>query len=100
MRRFEVYAFHDPGGAEAVVVLQGEHYQDLSTVVVVPLFPVEATKPLSVINPILHVAGKDMILKTDILGPLPRQLLTGRIDDLSAEAFAIQNAIDRLFSDY
>lgn len=100
MKPFDVFAFDDPGGAVAVVVLQGRYYLDLPSTLVAPLYPLGSGLRYDVINPEIHWLGEPVIVKLERLAALPASALVRRLGSLEDEADTIKNALDRLISGY
>ena len=100
MKRFDVVEYKDPGGAVAVVILQGSFYLDLPTVIVGPLFPPGNVEALPIINPTIVLSSEEFVFKSEYSGPFPRELLTNRIGALEEQAYTVQTAIDRLLAGY
>tara|TARA_Y100000052_G_scaffold27554_1_gene36247 strand:- start:29103 stop:29405 length:303 start_codon:yes stop_codon:yes gene_type:complete len=100
MKRFDVFAVNDPTGVRAVLVVQGDFYLDLESVVVVPLYDADRVEVFPHINLRLEINDETLILKTEEMTAAPRAVLQSPIANLESRAFEIQNAIDRLVSGY
>ena len=100
MKRCDVFAVNDPKGVRAVLVVQGDFYLNLESVVVVPLYDAERVEVFPHINLRLEVNNETYILKTEEMTAAPRAALHSPIANLEDQAFEIQNAVDRLLSGY
>lgn len=98
MKRYDVFEFNDPGGAEALLVIQDEFYNDLETIVVVPVFPEVTKLRIQTINPVLKVNRATCFMKTEFMGAVPREILVKKLANIDDQAFTIRNAIDRLLT--
>ena len=104
MARFDVYA--NPEKSEHrhtpfVLDVQNDHLGSLATRVVIPLrTPKGFGRPANTLNPMLEVEGKNVVLDTASLAPVPTTLLrrpVARADKSSGEVF---DALDTLFGSY
>lgn len=100
MKRFDVYSTRRVRESEGLLVLQGQRFLDLDTVVIAPLFRADRFRPVEEINPIVELNGVSLILKLEGLTSVPSGLLTRCSGNLSDFAYNIQNALDRLFGGY
>lgn len=100
MKRYDVFAVTDENGVEAVVVVQGNLYLELPSILVIPLYSTAYAVPIKYINPIFEINGQTLILKTEEMTSAPRYMLDTKVGDLEDQAFAVQTALDRLFSGY
>ena len=104
MARFDI--FNNPFAAERVhtpfvLDVQNDHLGSLATRVVIPLrTPKGFGRPANSLNPMLAVEGKNVVLDTASLAPVPTSMLrrpVARADKSSGEVF---DALDTLFGSY
>lgn len=100
MKRFDVFSVNDPHGVEAVVVVQGDFYLDLPSILVVPLYSDAVAKPIDRVNLSVDLNGKTLIFKTEEMTSAPAEALVRPIGNLEKGAFQIQIVMDRIFSGY
>lgn len=102
MARFDVYR---PTGLPAryAVDVQSDILSELSSRVVIPLFPVQSSseRPLEKLKPVLTIEGQDFILATTDLGMVPTLALGKPVANVEAEhREVITAAMDFLFDGY
>ena len=98
MARFDLFEL--PGGEGYVVDVQSDHVsQQLRTRVVVPLIPIsELGKPISKLNPVIRIGGRDYAFVAQSIATLSTGELGGRAGSLAAEhGDAFSYALDILF---
>lgn len=104
MARFDVYPHPDAKLRRATPFLldvQNSYIAGLSTRVVVPLRPAGTFGlRLSDLNPVVRVAGKDMVLDVPALGAFPAAALTQPTANVAGHAAEISAALDALFGGY
>ena len=100
MKKFDVFAVNDPGGVVAVVVIQGEVYLDLPSILVIPL--IEANSPLVIaeINPVFALGRERLALKPEQTTGISPSRLGAKIGSLAEQGLKITNALDRLIAGY
>jgi len=104
MARFDVYA--NPSAGERadtpfIVDVQNDHLGPLETRVVIPLRSMRAMPHrASTLNPVLNVAGKDAVLDTASLAPVPTGMLRKPVARADASSAEILDALDALFGSY
>jgi toxin CcdB len=104
MARFDV--FSNPFAADRnhtpfVVDVQNDHLGPLATRVVIPL-RTRAALPTSArgINPSLEVQGRELVLDTASLAPVPVTMLRKPVTRLDAARSDILDALDVLFGSF
>ena len=104
MARFDVYTNPDASERKRVPFLldiQNDHVQSLQTRVVVPLWDAALVQtPISDLNPVFKVGGRQVVMDTPALGAVPLTVLRTTAGSLAAHQLIIQNAIDSLFGSY
>ena len=104
MARFDVYSNPDAAERKRVPFLldiQNDHIQNLQTRVVVPLWDSALVQtPMSDLNPVFKVGGRQVVMDTPALGAVPLAALRTTAGSLAAHQLIIQNAIDSLFGSY
>ena len=104
MARFDVYTNPDASERKRVPFLldiQNDHIQSLQTRVVVPLWDAALVQtPISDLNPVFKVGGRQVVMDTPALGAVPLTVLRSTAGSLAAHQLIIQNAIDSLFGSY
>jgi toxin CcdB len=104
MARFDVYA--NPTAVERantpyVLDVQNDHLGPLGTRVVIPLrWPKGFGARAPDINPAIEVEGKELILDTASLAPVPVVMLKKPVARASAASDRILDALDTLFGAY
>ncbi len=104
MARFDVYP--NPFAPERshtpyVLDVQNDHLGPLATHVVIPLRqPKGFGSPARGLNPIFQVDGKQLILDTASLAPVPAALLKKPVAQLRAASDEVLDALDTLFGAY
>ena len=99
VRQFDVYRHPDKARRPVypyLVVLQHDSVALSSDVVVAPLTP-SLRASASRIQPVLDVQSKPVLLRTPLLGAVPRRLLRGPVGSLQQSRDQIIAAIDLLF---
>jgi toxin CcdB len=103
MARFDVYA--NPCAPERthtpyVLDVQNDHLGPLATHVVIPLrAPLGFGTPVQGLNPVLQVDGRDVVLDTASLAPVPTALLRRPLARLD-QRDDVLDALDTLFGAY
>lgn len=96
MARFDVFLH---GEAGYLLDVQANILRDLNTRMVVPLLPLsQAPRPISRLNPILSVAGVELIMMTQWMAAVPTAELTQPVTRLRDQDFIITGALDFLLS--
>jgi len=104
MARFDVYPTplvderkHTPFWLD----VQADHLQALATRVIVPLRRVSPRQPVKLrLNPEFDVEGARVFADTANIGSFPHVLLRRPVASLRHERFAIEGALDFLFSGF
>lgn len=100
MKQFDVFSVNDPGGVVAVVVIQGDFYLDLPSVLVIPLIRSDSPLVIGEINPLFELAGRTLALKPEQTTGISPQRLGRRIGSLAEQGLLVSNALDRLLAGY
>lgn len=82
------------------IVLSGELYLDLPSLVVIPLIAAEFAKTSSPINPLFELEGSSYHLRTELIASVPKGAIGKSVGSVNEEALRVQNALDRLVSGY
>lgn len=99
MARFDVY--RNPDGHGYLVDLQADLLDHLNTRVVVPLLPLDrAPKPAATLNPVLNIAGEQVLMATQFMAAVPAQILKSPVARIDAYRAEITAAIDLLFQGF
>ena len=104
MARFDVYANPFPEDrvhTPYVVDVQNDHLGPLATHVVIPLrTPKSFVAPARNLNPQFAVNGKEVVLDTASLAPVPTSMLRKPVAHADAWSGDIVEALDTLFGTY
>jgi hypothetical protein len=100
MKQFDVFNIDDPGGAVAVVLLQGAFYLDLPSVLVAPLYPAGSALQYTVINPEIRIGQGSVIVKLEQITSVSPLLLDRYAGTAEDSAQIIKDALDRLIGGY
>lgn len=95
MAQFDVYW----NAAESIWLVDIQHdlLSDLSTRIVVPLFPKEsAPRQINRLNPVVRIGDTDHVLMTDLTSAVPRNMLGEAKGNISPSRDHIVAAIDLL----
>jgi toxin CcdB len=101
MARFDVYA--NPSAPERnhtpyLLDVQNDHLGPMATRVVIPLrTPKSFGRPAQGLNPCVEVEGKNVILDTAALAPVPSIMLKRAIAQLGTRRAEVVDALDTLF---
>ncbi len=103
MAQFAVYGNTNPATQDIVPCLldvQSDLIADLSTRVVVPLYPASAMKGeiLRTLTPVFEIEDLQYVMMTPQLAGIPRKSLGATVADLSAHRDAIIAALDLLIT--
>ena len=100
MARFDVYPMPG-GGAGALLDVQADLLERLRTRVVVPLVPVgDAPVPIRDLNPVVRVAGRDLVMLTQAMAAVPVRELRAPVGSLRGEADVVVRALDILLTGF
>jgi toxin CcdB len=92
MARFDVY--RNPNEAGYLLDVQADLLSQLSTTVVVPLYPMEvAPTPAVRLNPSFDIEDRRVSMVTQFMAAVPRGELRHRVGSLDREATVILDAI-------
>ena len=103
MKRFDVCRASGLGVAgkdRLVVILQHEHFVDLDSVVVVPLYGTRELPAVQNLRPEFKVDRRHFIAAVDRLASLPKQQLGPVVANAESIRFELLRAVDRLFSGF
>ena len=104
MARFDVYA--NPTASERVhtpyvLDVQNDHLTPLGTRVVIPLRALKSFgKPAASLNPLIQVEGRQVIVDTAALAPVPASMLRRPVMNAHDSRSEVQDALDALFGAY
>lgn len=99
MARFDVY--RNPEGTGYLVDLQADLLDHLNTRIVAPLLPLDrAPKPAATLNPVLDIAGEQVVMTTQFMAAVPSQTLKSPVARIDAHRSEITAAIDLLFQGF
>lgn len=104
MARFDVFA--NPTAAERVhtpyvLDVQNDHLVPLGTRVVIPLRAVKTFgKPATSLNPLIQVEGRQVVVDTAALAPVPVSMLRRPVMNAHDSRNEVQDALDALFGAY
>jgi toxin CcdB len=103
MKRFDVCPASGPGvtgRGRLVVVLQHEHLDQLSNVVVAPLFAKGQLETIDRLRPVVVVEARTYVVAVDRLAALPGRQLGSPVANLEGARYEIVNALDFLFGGF
>jgi toxin CcdB len=104
MARFDVYAHPDAGLRKKTPYLldvQNNYIDRIATRVVVPMRPAEQfAQPMSQLNPVFTISGKDVVLDTAALAAFPAAELKKPVTSLGSDSGTVVAALDALFGAY
>ena len=103
IRQFDVFpnpAVEMRRGVPFVVVLQSHLLDALDTVIAAPIYPVVRMQPDGLINLPVEVESAAYTLAMGALGNVERRRLGKSIANLRDHDYAIQRALDRLFTGF
>jgi mRNA-degrading endonuclease toxin of MazEF toxin-antitoxin module len=103
VKRFDICRASGLGVAgkdRLVVILQHEHFVDLDSVVVVPLYGTRELPALQRLRPEIKVDRRQFVAAVDRLAALPKQQLSQAIANAESIRFELLRAVDRLFSGF
>ena len=103
MAQFTVYRNLDRASQKRVPFLldvQCELLSDLSTRMVVPIYPATYLKGrfLKTLNPVFRINGRNHVMATPEMAGIPRKALGQPVADLSAQRATIIAALDLLIT--
>jgi toxin CcdB len=94
MARFDAFRLAD---GMLVVDCQADLLSHLKTRLVVPLFPEEqVSRPIARLNPIVNLAGADLLFCADLAASVPLQDLGEQIASLEKDSDQLSAALDML----
>lgn len=94
MAKYDVHRLED---GTHVVDCQSDHIRLFDTRLVIPLLPVgEDAAPVARLEPLLRVAGRELVLSTHLLGAIDKGELGRPVDRLDEQADMIGAALDML----
>ena len=102
MARFDVYRNANKATRTEIPFLldvQANLFRDLDSRIVVPLMVRAAVPhPMTRLNPVFTVAGREVVLSTTDMAGVPISVLGPKVASLAADGVAIINAIDFLLT--
>lgn len=99
VEQFDVFAVSSTGEIDKVVVLSGEQYTRLPTVVIVPLVRRPSTSDMP-IHAKVEFQGQSMTARFELLASLPSSILVRKLGSLANFEYKLKNALDRLLAGY
>ncbi len=96
MARFDVYE----GVGAYLLDCQADILDHLETRFVVPLLPAQSVPMANRLNPLLHVAGKPVVMATQLASAVPARELREPVDSLVEAHDIIVGAFDMLITGY
>jgi len=102
MSQFDVYANRGPNSDTIPFLLdvQSDLLAPLRTRVVVPLVAVEAARPMTRLNPVFRVGGRDVLMSTQEIAGYPIERLIEPVGTLAPRRDEIVAAIDFLIQGF
>ncbi|MEW5962966.1 MAG: CcdB family protein [Pseudomonadota bacterium] len=103
MKRFEVRQAKGAGvagGRRLVVVLQHEHFDDLATAVVAPLYKPRELAEITGLRPAISLEGKRYLVAIDRLAAVPKGQLGQVVGNAEAQSFELLRGLDLLLSGF
>ena len=100
VKKFDVCLVDDPGGVIAVVIVQGEIYLDLPSILVIPLIAADSPLVIEEINPVFELAGRRLALKPEQTAGISPHQLGQKIASLAEQGLRVTNALDRLIAGF
>lgn len=98
MAKYDVHRLPD---GTMVVDCQSDHLRPFETRVVAPLLPRgENAEPVARLQPLLSIAGNQLILTTHLLAAVPRSELGRPVATLADQGDAIDMALDLLITGF
>ncbi|MEM9225347.1 MAG: CcdB family protein [Pseudomonadota bacterium] len=96
MRPNDIYRWRGFRGSDFALVAQGEIFDFLETVIVIPLFRDSEQPAIDLINPVIDVEGVAYQARTELIGAAPRPALQAFVTSADAFSVDISRAINRL----
>ena len=96
MKPNDIYAWRGVTGSDYALIAQGEIFDFLETVIVVPLFRDSEQAAIDLINPVIEIDGVSYQARTELMGALPRPALQEFVASAEAHSVEISLAINRL----
>ena len=97
MARYNVYA--NPDGSGYLLDVQADLLDNLSTRLVVPMMPVDASPPvLKRLNPILDIQSERYVMVTQFVAAVPASILKTPAGSLAQRDAEITGALDMLLT--
>ena len=96
MKPNDIYRWRGVDGSPYALVAQGELFDFLHTVIVIPLFPDSEQPAIDLINPVIEIDRLAYQARTELMGAAPRQALQGFVTSAGASSVEVSRAINRL----
>jgi CcdB protein len=103
MKRFDVCRASGlgvSGKGRLVIILQHEHFVDLDSVIVVPLYGIRELPALKNVRPEFKIERQKFVAAIDRLASLPKQQIGTVVTNAESIRFELLRAVDRLFSGF
>jgi hypothetical protein len=88
------------GGGRLVVALQHEHFDDLATTAVAPLYKSSELAEITELGPTISLAGRRYPDTIDHPAAVPKRQLGRVVGSAEAQSFEIRRALDLLLSGF
>jgi hypothetical protein len=96
----DVYIWKGVRASRFALIAQGQFYEFLETVIVIPLIPESTLASIDMINPPIHVQGKPFLARTELMTSVPRFTLGKFVQSANTHSVEISRAIDRLMTGF
>jgi mRNA-degrading endonuclease toxin of MazEF toxin-antitoxin module len=103
MKRFDVCRAEGPGvggKGRLVVILQHQHFDDLATIMVAPLYMVRELPAVERLRPTVSVGKRRYRAAVDRMAAIPRRQLGTAVANAESARYELLGAIDLLFSGF
>jgi len=99
MAQFDVYRNPNRDSrAPYLLDLQHGMFSQLRTRIVAPLIPAEQVKPMTRINPVFEVEGRQLVMSTTELAGIAIKDIGAKVESLAQERDRIIAALDYVFT--
>jgi hypothetical protein len=96
----DVYVWKGIRASRFALIAQGEFYDFLDTVIVIPLVPESALAGFDIINPAIEVQYKPYLARTELMTAVARSTLGKFVQSANTHSVEIARAIDRLMTGF
>lgn len=99
MAQFDVHEVPVESGFSLVVDLQSSGLGIIDTRVVAPIIRTSAYRtPLSILTPLVDIAGREHVVVMPQLGAIPATMLGRKVGSITSQRDALVRALDRIFT--